>query len=202
MADANEPLRPATAWQDALEIGDFTATPIEGRTTLLLAVGPASERDVRRVLADRLGLDLPQQCRAVTSAGVTLASIGPGKWLAIADAVEAVPSARRLADVLAGTLADLPASLVDVSDGYAALRLSGEATRDVLMRLVPVDVDRAAFSDGAVAATHMEHVGVILIRTDAADGFELLAPRSFAVSLAGSIETAARTVAASRRFAG
>jgi glycine cleavage system aminomethyltransferase T len=116
----------------------------------------------------------------------------------MADVVHAVPSARRLADVLAVTIVDLPASLVDVSDGYCGLVLSGSLVRDVLMRLVPVDVADSAFPAGAVAATHIERVGVVLIRERSGAGYELFLPRSFAARRHCSGRAAGRGVPAVR----
>lgn len=79
-----------------------------------------------------------------------------------------------------------PASISDQSDGYAVLRLSGSKVREMLAKLIPIDVHPRAFRPGDVASTVASHMGVTLWRLhDAADGspvFEMAVFRSFAAA--------------------
>jgi methylglutamate dehydrogenase subunit D len=78
------------------------------------------------------------------------------------------------------------ASVSDQSDGYAILRLTGPKLRDILSKIVPIDVDPREFKPGDVAATITSHMEATLSRIeDAPDGapvFEIAVFRSLAGS--------------------
>lgn len=84
--------------------------------------------------------------------------------------------------------------LVDQSDAWVALELadSGEErrAREALRRLCRLDLDR--MSDGAITRTLMEHLGVIVLREEAADAetWTLFSARSSARSLLHAVEAA------------
>ena len=71
------------------------------------------------------------------------------------------------------------AAVTDQTDGWAGLRLAGDAARAVLARLVPLDLEPAAFPPGTAARSLLRHVPLLLIARDEG-GFELLVPRSYA----------------------
>jgi hypothetical protein len=83
---------------------------------------------------------------------------------------------------------------VDVSDAFAGLALEGRDAAAVLARLVPVDLDPAAFPSGAAARTLLRHVPLVLVASER--GFGLLVPRSCAASAVAEIVVAMRAVAA------
>jgi sarcosine oxidase subunit gamma len=85
------------------------------------------------------------------------------------------------------------AALTDQTDGWAALGLDGPDARAVLARLVPLDLDPAAFPPESAARSLLRHVMLLLIATE--DGFELLVPRSYARTAVGEISEAMRAVA-------
>lgn len=89
------------------------------------------------------------------------------------------------------------AAVTDQSDGWAGLQLSGADAAEVLARLVPLDV--ALMQAGRSARSLLNHMPLLLIRTDA--GFELWAFRSMAGTMLHEIGTAMRAVAARRRRA-
>lgn len=72
-------------------------------------------------------------------------------------------------------------TVVDLSHSRVLLRLSGQSTAELLNHYLPLDLRNAHFQQGHVACSAIHHVGVTLWR-DAA-GFNLLIPRSFAVSV-------------------
>ncbi|MFO1143451.1 MAG: sarcosine oxidase subunit gamma [Amaricoccus sp.] len=86
------------------------------------------------------------------------------------------------------------AAVCDQSDAWAGLRLTGTHADAVLARLVPLDLDRAAFPPGAVARSLLRHVPLILVAGD--PGFELLVPRSYAGTAVTELAAAMRSVAA------
>ena len=92
------------------------------------------------------------------------------------------------------------AYLTDQSDAWVAVRIEGPRVREALARLCMLDLTDSPFPVGAVTRTLMEHMGVVILREDDANGharFLLLAPRSYAGSFVHAVETAI-TNAASR----
>ena len=79
------------------------------------------------------------------------------------------------------------AYVTDQSDGWAMLRIAGEGVRAALERICPLDLDGAAFPEGRVARTAMEHLAVIILR-EGADAFLLMSPRSSARSFLHAVE--------------
>ncbi|MHA1553771.1 MAG: sarcosine oxidase subunit gamma [Alphaproteobacteria bacterium] len=76
----------------------------------------------------------------------------------------------------------------DQSDGWAALRLTGEAAREALARICMLDLHPDAFAINDVTRTAMEHLGTIICR-DGDDSFLLLSARSSARSFLHAVET-------------
>ena len=76
----------------------------------------------------------------------------------------------------------------DQSDSWAMLRISGPRVRSALERICPLDLHQNAFALGAVARTMMEHLAVIILRTDQ-ESFLLMSPRSSARSFLHILET-------------
>lgn len=75
--------------------------------------------------------------------------------------------------------------VTDQSDSWVTLEVSGERTRDVLERICPIDLNEATFSNGNVARTTMEHLGVIIFRQG--ESFLMLSARSSADSFLHSL---------------
>ncbi len=147
--------------------------------------------ELRRRL-DALGLAMPDAPGRIEGdaldARVAIVWAGHEQWLASADGPGL---AARLADALEDS-----ASIVDQSGGWVELRLAGPRARAVLERLCAVDLDPAAFPDGAAARTAMEHLQVTVALVDAAAGgdgpeFTLLAPSSSARALRDALVHAA-----------
>lgn len=79
--------------------------------------------------------------------------------------------------------------VTDQSDSWVTLEVSGERTRDVLERICPIDLNEATFSDGCVARTTMEHLGVIIFRQG--ESYLMLSARSSADSFLHSLTQSA-----------
>jgi sarcosine oxidase subunit gamma len=90
-------------------------------------------------------------------------------------------------------LAEL-AAVAAQGDAWCGLGLSGPAARDVLARLVPLDLDPAAFPVGAAARSLLRHTPLLLVAE--AQGFELLVPRSYARTAVRELDAAMRGVEA------
>jgi sarcosine oxidase subunit gamma len=83
------------------------------------------------------------------------------------------------------------ASVVDLTGGRLALRLSGKRARDVLAKGCRVDLDPRAFGPGRAAATIIGHVETLVIQADAAPTFDLIVGSSYAASFLDWLQHAA-----------
>ncbi|MCY3670220.1 MAG: sarcosine oxidase subunit gamma [Alphaproteobacteria bacterium] len=102
------------------------------------------------------------------------------------------PDPDRAAETASAALG--PAAYVtDQSDSWAMLRIEGVGVRAALERICMLDLDDAAFPEGSVARTVMEHLAVIVLR-DGADSFLLMTPRSSARSFLHAVELSVANV--------
>ncbi len=85
--------------------------------------------------------------------------------------------------------------VVDLSDAWCAVTLSGAACENVLARLIPLDVRSRAFPVGATARTQLQHMNVSITRIGG-DRFMILAFRSMAETLVHDLKNAMEGVAA------
>jgi methylglutamate dehydrogenase subunit D len=115
-----------------------------------------------KALAERLSetfrIDLPARSRCTAVGDLTLTATAPGEWLAMH-----AKGANAFAASLAETVGDL-AAVSDQTDAYVLLRLSGSGARDVLGKLVPVDLHPRIYEVYDFAATVAAHIGVMLWR--------------------------------------
>ncbi|MHB1869885.1 MAG: sarcosine oxidase subunit gamma [Steroidobacteraceae bacterium] len=128
----------------------------------------------------RFGIELPQQPRRVSAGALAAAGVAPGAWLLIAEAAgsEFIPSLRAAAERCA--------TVVELSDAYAIVRLSGTRVRESLAKLLPLDLHERRFAVGHLAQTVAAHMSVMVWRLeDTPEGlpvFETWAGLSFAAS--------------------
>lgn len=87
------------------------------------------------------------------------------------------------------------AAMTDQSDAWACVALEGPGARDVLARLVPVDLGENVFKRGHAARTQLGHMNVVIMRTGA-DRYGIMAFRSMARTLVHELDEAMRMVAA------
>lgn len=133
----------------------------------------------RRVHAG-FGLELPQQPRRVSAGALAAAGVAPGAWLlSAAGAVSEFMPALHAATTGCATV-------VDLSDAYAIVRLSGSRVRESLAKLLPLDLHERCFAVGYLAQTVAAHMGVMVWRLeDTPQGlpvFETWVGLSFAAS--------------------
>jgi sarcosine oxidase subunit gamma len=118
-----------------------------------------------------LGLTLPDANRGFTDGAVTWLWSGPGTWLAIGDA--------GLESRLSGVAPH--AAVTEQSDGRALFFVAGPHCRDILEKLVPIDLHESAFLAGHTALTLAGHIPVQIWREG--ETFVLACFRSFAAAL-------------------
>jgi sarcosine oxidase subunit gamma len=155
----------------------------------MLAIVPF--RGGATAVASSLGADLPEPGGSVTLAdGSLLLWAGLDHWLLRGEAADAA-----LADRLVAK-----AAAVDVSDGWAALTLAGSRSRDVLARLVPIDLDPGVRPAGSAATSLLRNVPCVLVVRSG--DVLMLVPRSYARSAVEDIARAMEAVAARARLPG
>lgn len=140
-------------------------------------------------LAERLdaafGLALAGPGRWTAAGALVSAWLGPDQWqIEHADRPEL---ARELAAAVGAQ-----GGVIDMSDARAVLRLSGPASRDVLARLLPLDLHPRAFAPGHAASTVGAHINVQLRQIDAVPTYDLGCLRSYAESLWQAVAAACR----------
>src|SRR5689334_16610989 len=149
----------------------------EGHAIAALLVRKGQRLALAQRLREHFRIELPEGPHRTAVGDLSLIGVGPDAWLATCER-----GTNLFALSLAQVIGDL-ASVCDQSDGYVLLRLSGPQVREVLCRLIPIDVHERAFEVGRVAATVAGHIGVTVWRLeDGADGsavFELIVFRSF-----------------------
>lgn len=162
-------------------------TPFEAAETLMevLDLGPVAAI-----------LPWPGRAAAVDAAlkARGLGFPAPGTSLEVADA--RILWAGRETAFLIGmpppALAD--AAVIDLTDGWVGLGLSGAGSEAVLARLVPIDLRPGSFAGGAVARTLLGHVQILIQRRG--NGFELMMMRSYLQSARHEVAGAMRRLAA------
>ncbi|MEM6988806.1 MAG: sarcosine oxidase subunit gamma family protein [Pseudomonadota bacterium] len=109
---------------------------------------------------------VPQDAKVPTSVGdriehdgVRVLCVGPDEWLLHLALDKVAAEIDRLQHALTGQ----HAAVVDVSDYYTVLELSGVHTRDVLAKLTPLDVTAEAMPTGANQQTRMAKCSVLLM---------------------------------------
>jgi len=101
----------------------------------------------------------PSEPNTVASGGGnTVFWLGPDEWL-VHCAEDRRPA---LVDGLTAALRGQHSAVVDVSDYYVVMRLSGTRTREVLSKGTPLDLHPRAFPTGTCAQTRFGHATVLL----------------------------------------
>ena len=121
-----------------MAIGDARLAELPRAPIRVIAPYRGREAAVSEALRAALGSGLPQIGRTVPLDGGRLIWAGTGQWMLTGPAAAAAVSA------LAGL-----AAVTDQSDGWAAMWLEGSDARAVLARLLPLDLEPAAFPEGA-----------------------------------------------------
>ena len=129
------------------------------------------------------GLTLPPPGRWTAEAGLVAVWLGPEQWQVEHD------DRPDLAASLAAAIGP-HGGVIDVSDARAVLRLSGPGSREVLARLLPLDLHPRAFAPGSAANSLAAHLSVQLRQIDEVPSYELGCLRGYADSLAHAVTEA------------
>lgn len=170
-------------------------TALAGRAPVTRGETTLSEVDLGQIGSIAL---FPGQEKAANKAlkpfGFTFPA--PNSWVASADAM-LVWTGRAQAFLIGAALPDLAgiAAVTDQSGGWTALRVTGPAGPDALMRYVPLDLRLVAFPAGRAVRAPLYHMQAVLWRDDA-DSLTVLVFRSMARTAWHEIDEALKTLAA------
>lgn len=140
---------------------------------LSVAAQEAQISQVSDALKSRCGLTWPDVGQSTTSADTTALGLQYSQIFLLNEMNDSDHA------VLAADLSH-NALITDQSDSWVSVKISGERVRDVLERICPIDLHPDVFTDGSVARTVMEHLGVLMLRQD--NTFLLMSARSSADS--------------------
>ena len=190
MADfALEPRAPLGGYAETL--GRVTLAEATGLALVSAAVPNGGDEAFAAALAEGLGATRPAAGDSVAGDryGARLLGMQPDQLFILFEAPDPDRAAETVADALG------PAAYVtDQSDSWAMLRIAGAGVRAALERICMLDLDDAAFPEGRVARTVMEHLAVIVLR-DGPDSFLLMSPRSSAGSFLHAVEVSVENTA-------
>ncbi len=164
--------------------GGVTLTEVSGLALVSAAVPQGGDDAFAAALAAGLGAARPAPGDSVIGDryGARLLGMQPDQLFILF----AAPDPDRPAETVAEALGP-DAYVTDQSDSWAMLRIDGAGARAALERICMLDLDDAAFPEGRVARTVMEHLAVIILR-DGPDSFLLMSPRSSARSFLHAVD--------------
>ena len=180
-AVALEPVTPLAGLLP-LAIGTVRAEEIVPAAITSVAPFQGAQAAVSEALAATTGLGLP----------------GTGQVLTQTDGPQITWAGKDLFFVLGARLGPIAgAAMTDQSDAWASAALTGPGVRQVLARLVPIDLRDTAFPVGSAARTLVGHMSALVMRIEP-ERYELMVFRSMARTLAHDLKEAMETVAARR----
>ena len=139
----------------------------------------SARRGARSALAEaaraNFGADLPSTPQIIDAGGTKIVWAGPDQWLFVEPREEGVDASARLAKTFNGL-----ASIVDVSDARTIFRVGEAHPSDALVRSMGIDFEDTSFKPGAVAITHVSHLGVMVWRLPDGSGYEFACARTYA----------------------
>lgn len=138
--------------------------------------GDAGNEAFVQAVSKALDCGPPTEPNTVADRGnYTVFWLGPDEWQ-----IHCAENARQnLIDELQAVLDGQHSAVVDVSDYYVVMRLSGARTLEVLSKGTPLDLHPRAFATGACAQTRFGHATVLLHKV-ADDTVDLQVRWSFA----------------------
>lgn len=173
----------------ALEFDGVALSEQSGRALVSVAIPNGSDAALAERIRNAYGAEIPAAGKSSVSDtdGAHLLGMARDQIFVLFVKPEGDPVAK-VEEHIGGA-----AYLVDQSDSWVMLVISGERARAALERLCPLDLHPDSFAVGDVARTVFEHHASIVFRSDA-EQYLLLSPRSSAGSFAHAVQTACESV--------
>ena len=165
-------------------LAHVTALPAQGMVTIR---GDLKDAGFAASVKIASGLDVPDQRQVVDNEDLALAWMSPDEALLLCSYADA-PA---LADALTAAFGDQFAMAVVVSDARAVFDVAGPNVREVLAKLVPVDMAPGSFEKGEIRRTRLAQIAAAFWLTGD-DSARLVCFRSVAQYAEDLLNTAAK----------
>lgn len=143
------------------------AERVVGKVTLR---GNSDDPKFLKATKDVLGVDLPVEPLTYNEGGAYTAHwVGPNEWMIYTPEDGQTALVGGLQKALDGQVVQV----LDVSDYYTVIRLSGPAAREVLMKGTPLDIHPRSFKVGQCTGTLYVHSDIFLSLRDDAPVFDV-----------------------------
>jgi sarcosine oxidase subunit gamma len=143
------------------DFGSVKVEEITGKALVSIAEPLGIKTKLKTAIKKSLGAEWPEIGSSTTSSkGYQLLGIQSDMIFAYFD------HPGGLADKPVKSLLKDNAYCTDQSDAWAMIQISGEGVYAALERICPLNLASDVFEVGAVARTSMEHLGVIIFKTD------------------------------------
>lgn len=163
--------------------GEFISVREVGdRSLISLAIPLDGTADFELFLSTKFGLKVPKPGKTDTKDSKTIMGLARDQFFL------SLPFAENPAPPALLKTATGRAYITDQSDSWAHLEMTGSDVRMALERICPLNLHPDAFAVGDVARTTMEHLNVIILRTDA-HTYHLMSARSSALSFLHAVTT-------------
>ena len=139
--------------------------------------GDGADESFRRAVSEALSGELPTTPNTTAQLGDVLALwLGPDEWLLRADNAKRAALLAALQKALTATVA----AVVEVSDYYTIIEISGTQARDALAAACPLDLHPPQFQTGACAQSHYAAAAILLNQSDDTPTYHLQVRWSYA----------------------
>lgn len=127
--------------------------------------GNPDDKKFAKAVEDVIGTSLPTEaCTFSVGKSYTACWMGPDEWLVLSTE----DGQMALLAGLEKALAKIHSSVVDVTDYYVMMHLSGNKARDILTKGTPLDVHPSKFSKGMCTNTLYAKATIFLMQMDSA----------------------------------
>ncbi len=148
--------------------------PFIGKVTLR---GDSNDKAFIAAVKDVLGFVLPKKALTFKEGKIYSAYwVGPDEWIIYTPE----DGETALIGGLHEKLGDIPSQVVNVSDYYVTMRLSGPAAREVIKKGSPLDIHPRSFTTGQCTGTRFAQASIFLIQRDDRPTFDVQVRMSFA----------------------
>lgn len=132
--------------------------------------GNPDNQDFMTKTSDTLGLNLPLEAHTCAQNGkLTCFWLGPNEWLVHFPIDKLDSTINSLKSALKG----IHSAVVDVSDYFTILRLSGEQSSELLMKACPLDLHANEFPIAMASQTRFGHASILLHKIDATPSYDI-----------------------------
>ena len=162
----------------------YNRTPIEGDNRLIALPwcgkinlrGQLSNRQFVEPIETTLSMAVPDQANSCTeNDDSTLYWLGPNEWLLHCPLSATDRTISKLKTALSGT----HSAVVDVTDYYAVLRLTGADSTALLAKACPLDLHPQVFATGACTQTRFGHASILLHKISSTPTYDIQVRWSF-----------------------